>query len=1049
MKQLLFLGSLISSLLLNAQSFEKEWVEFSKVMESGETINPQKYQVFETKHEKSFEKFPDYGCKFYSYFAYALLAVNDTINALEGFKYSYHYAKKSRDTTLKHIVTYRFGDYYQRIGNNIEAEKYYYASMYPLSVILGPSSREYSIIYFEYTQLLLKLQKYTEAKPAVDGLLYYFKTLDGENSEYYIMLLNYKAAIHHQFGEYKACIDVYNQLISSNAHLNFKDTSGHVEKYSALGDVYREMGDYNNALVYLKKCKAEYHRLKFNEQLILAGVDNNLGLCYKMLGLNNEAELAFKSSLSIYEQLKETKTDAYCITLNNMGDFYRELGRKGVASEILLKALAIRKNYLNTNTRSYANLLNNLGLVYIDAEFYDEALIRLEEAKEVYQSTVGKQHQYYGNCLNNLASCYFYLKNYKKAEEFKLQALKVVELSVGKDHFRYPTFLIALASIYFKTGYFQKAEANLKEALSLIEKNFGKAHDLYANAQLSLAEVYSATMRMEEAGPLYLQSLQHYTNQLNTYFDAMSEGHQGEFLAMINPLFESYEVYLLNYIAQEPKKNLNQYILKGLENQLLLKSLIGRGSAKLQQTVLNSKNEEVIKLYQDWVTLKNNLLSRSKSFDRVESDNDLLLKINDIETKLKLKVNGITKNETITVSKLKSALKPKEALLEFFSVHEWINDSTSHKIYGAFVVKNNSATPELVVYKNGDKLEDSSFNIYSKSIDELLIDTLSYVSYFGPLQKSLKEVERLYVSSDGVFQKINLSSLYNPRTNKYLGESIEITNLINASSLLENASKTKTNEISSAMLFGNPDFDYDLKKQIKGNEYKPTDLIASRYGLVNLSKLPGTKKEVETIEAELNAAGWNVKAFLEEKASESNIRSVNSPAVLHIATHGYYLKDVETEDKMFLGFERQSLKENSFLRSGLILAGVGPSTSDSLNLDSQNDGVLTAYEAGFLNLAATDLVVLSACQTGLGDNMGSEGVAGLQRSLAIAGAKHLIMSLWPVDDLSTNYFMTMFYKTYAKTKNVSLAYKNAQVETRLKYPHPNHWAAFILIKTFN
>jgi len=299
MKQLLLLVGILGSLFLNSQSFEKEWLEFSKRMESGETMPPQKYQVFETKHEKVFEKYPDYGCKFYSYYAYSLLAFSDTVNSLEALKYSYFYAKKSSDTTLKHIVTYRFGDYYQRIGNITEAEKYYYTCIRPLSVILGPSSREYSIIFFEYTQVLLKLQKYADAIPGVDGLLYYFKTLDGENSEYYIMLLNYRAAIHQQFGEYKQCIDIYNQLISSNAHLNHKDTSGHVEKYADLGDVYREMGDYDNALVYLKKSKQEHYRLKLNDQLILAEVDNNLALCYKMLGLNKEAELAFKSSLNV------------------------------------------------------------------------------------------------------------------------------------------------------------------------------------------------------------------------------------------------------------------------------------------------------------------------------------------------------------------------------------------------------------------------------------------------------------------------------------------------------------------------------------------------------------------------------------------------------------------------------------------------------------------------------------------------------------------------------------------------------------------------------
>ena len=188
---------------------------------------------------------------------------------------------------------------------------------------------------------------------------------------------------------------------------------------------------------------------------------------------------------------------------------------------------------------------------------------------------------------------------------------------------------------------------------------------------------------------------------------------------------------------------------------------------------------------------------------------------------------------------------------------------------------------------------------------------------------------------------------------------------------------------------------------------------------------------------------------MEQFASEENLRKVNNPRVLHIATHGFYLKDVESEDKLFLGFERNAIKENSMLRSGIILAGAGPATEDSTNLDSENDGIMTAEEASFLNLSNTDLVVLSACQTGLGDEMGTEGVAGLQRSFTIAGAKNMIMSLWPVDDAATGFLMTEFYKNYALKQDTESAFKVAQAEVRKKYPQPFYWAAFVLLKTFN
>ncbi len=171
--------------------------------------------------------------------------------------------------------------------------------------------------------------------------------------------------------------------------------------------------------------------------------------------------------------------------------------------------------------------------------------------------------------------------------------------------------------------------------------------------------------------------------------------------------------------------------------------------------------------------------------------------------------------------------------------------------------------------------------------------------------------------------------------------------------------------------------------------------------------------------------------------------------MLHIATHGYYLKNVETKDKLFLGFESKNIKDNSFLRSGILLAGVGPSTTDSLNTESENDGIVTAAEASLFNLSNTDLVVLSACQTGLGDNMGSQGVAGLQRSFAIAGAKNIMMSLWPVDDVSTQFLMTEFYKNYVINQNAEESFKKAQNEVKKKYPHPYYWAAFMLLKTFN
>jgi CHAT domain-containing protein len=1034
--------------LFKAQSFEYEWGLFSKKLDASENIPIKDYEKFESKYEKLFEKYNDEAIKFYSYYAYALLENKDTLNALQGLKYSYAYAIKSKDTTQKYIVTYRFGDYYKQIGNYKEAEKYYYANMYYLSVILGASSREYSIIYFEYIQVLMHLQKYSDAKPGVEGLLYYFKTLDGEKNHYYVLLLNYLANIHQQLGEYQKAIEINNQLISNEYHLILKDTCAHIEKYSNLGDIYREIGNYDLAILNLKKCKQVYYQLKCDKTIILAQVDNNLGLCYKMLGLNKEAEDSFKSSLKNCENTGKTKTDQYCVILNNYGDFYRELGRYGESSEILLKSLQIRKQYLDTNTRSYANLLNNLGLVYTESNYYDEALKRLLNAKNIYENIIGKNHQYYGNCLNNLASCYFYLGNYKLAKQYKVEALSIVEKTVGKNHFRYPTFLTSLALINMRLNNYNEAEQNLIEALLIAEKTFGKNHDLYANAAFLLAEVYTDINKFKEAGELYLHSINHYSKQLTNYFEAMSEGNQGEFLNKINPIFDSYNAFLINYKLKEPNQNIDVYLKKALENQILLKSLLGKNAARLQKLVINSNNEEIKKLYNEWLLQKNKLINRSKSVDNTGDDNDLLFKINEIENVLKQKLNTSSFNSLITFEQLKQALPNNQATVEFFRVYKSINDSTFEKMYGALIVKNNLKYPELIIYKNGNYMDENGFNTYSNNIDELKLDTLSYNLFYKPIQNSLKGISKIYVSLDGIFQKINLTSLYNPQTKKYLQDDLEVVNIIGFSGLVINKNQTAISN-NTAELFGYPDYDYNFKFKKSEQNNNNTQLIASRYGLTNLEKLPGTKIEVEKISNELKHKNWNVNIYTNELASEDKLRKINSPNILHIATHGYYIKDVETENKLMLGFEKQALKENSFLRSGLLLAGVGPFTRDSLNMNSENDGILTAYEASFLNLTNTSLVVLSACQTGLGDNMGTEGVAGLQRSLAVAGAKNIITSLWPVDDNATQFFMTNFYNNFSKNQNIEHAFNFAKNETKLKYPQPYFWAAFILIKTFN
>ena len=181
------------------------------------------------------------------------------------------------------------------------------------------------------------------------------------------------------------------------------------------------------------------------------------------------------------------------------------------------------------------------------------------------------------------------------------------------------------------------------------------------------------------------------------------------------------------------------------------------------------------------------------------------------------------------------------------------------------------------------------------------------------------------------------------------------------------------------------------------------------------------------------------------EATEEKVKSLKSPETLHFATHGFFLTDKDlTHNDSFIGFDREELAKNPLLRSGLMLAGA-QKVIDGNVLTGREDGILTAQEAMTLELEGTNLVVLSACETGLGKTKNGEGVYGLQRAFLKAGAQAILMSFWVVDDQATQLLMTTFYDQWIKTGNKREAFRAAQKTIRTKYPHPFYWGAFVMI----
>ena len=291
--------------------------------------------------------------------------------------------------------------------------------------------------------------------------------------------------------------------------------------------------------------------------------------------------------------------------------------------------------------------------------------------------------------------------------------------------------------------------------------------------------------------------------------------------------------------------------------------------------------------------------------------------------------------------------------------------------------------------------------------------------------------------------------LLSDSTGKLLLEKYQL-HYVNSTRDLLSAQATATSK--SAVLLGNPKF--DLVASAQNAATSPAQSPASQRGVDiwggPLPPLPGTEEEVTTIDKLLRQSGWQTTLYTGDRALKTSIQRVQAPRIVHIATHGFFLEDQPAPDKSGRIVRLQGATDDPMLHSGLLFAGADRARSGTAPAGSDN-GVLTAYEASQLNLEGTELVVLSACETGLGGQSNSEGVFGLRRALQEAGASAVMMSLWSVPDKETQELMALFYKYWLGGLEKPEALRKAQLEerevVRKRYGQdlPYYWGAFVMV----
>lgn len=875
---------------------------------------------------------------------------------------------------------------------------------------------------------------------------------------YYMQFLISMGSNYNMAGQAGDFIPVLEQSKKNIAQHGAEESATYAFICNYLGALYTDAGEFDAAAASHLKAKQIREKLLPKGDPAIAQSLNNLGALYSEMGRYADAEPLLVEAKAIREKLKpEKKSPVYAITSVALANLYRRMGQYEKAEALYLDAKAIRgADSAARKTELYATTCNILADLYYYTGNYEKAEPLFLEAKTV-RGNINNQNLNYGQTCNNLANLYTLMGRYKEAEALALEAQKIYEAQLPEGHASRTIQTNGMGELYAAMGEHKKAEAHFLQAREWWEKTLGKDHPYFIANSEQLSRVYWQTGETEKAAALIAAAAAAKYKGLSNVFYFTAEAEKEQYIKNISGSNDEYYSF---YYKTSPRKAAEQMF----NLSLAARNLILSSNRQTRQNIHSSGDSSLIKKYTEWSAIKERL---SNLFARGDTTTALLKpleeKADGIEKELARKSSAFKKAQTTaTWQELQKNLMVNEAAIEFirfriFDGKDWV-DST---IYGALILKK-VGTPQFVRLFEKNALyalfRDQDANPATKT-NALYTSPALYNTVWRSMEKNLTGITKIYFAPAG--EMFNLSLAAMPLNSKQvLSDKYHLVQLASTASLTNKGSDFSATA-QRMQLYGGVYYDADSTAMKAATVSYHTSAQTDRSfpddlrGGKTFQYLTGTQQEVEAIKQQGVNAGAKVSALTAVDASEESLYALNgaaSPNVLHIATHGFFFPEPgEDKDKLLQKFETvgKSFKQSSnpLMRSALVFSGANNAWQGRF-VSGVEDGIATAYEISTrLYLPNTKLVVLSACETALGDVQGSEGVYGLQRAFSMAGAQNLVMSLWKVPDAETAAFMQNFYGALFAKQNVSEAFRTAQQAMKNKYRNePYKWAAWVLVR---
>ncbi|MCX8113052.1 MAG: CHAT domain-containing protein [Bacteroidia bacterium] len=787
--------------------------------------------------------------------------------------------------------------------------------------------------------------------------------------------------------------------------------------------LYQKTGRLSRAREVYQRIGTAYDRRK-QEDADMASFYIGLTDFYLAIGDYLKAEESARKARDINKKLFGEASPGYIEAILASARVERALGRYEKQKAFLSAALTAQRSfYQDKPTIALGRTLYLLAENALLSNRPDTAVRYLTKSSDEARKVQDSAPVEFASLSLDISGIWLGLDSLARAEEQLSMARAVLESQVPSKHPLRLSARLHSARLLRAKGEYLSALREYSVWLNQWKTIYGTQHPEYPFHLAEQADLYWLARDLSSAKNTYKKAVSLLLTQVDRLFNGLTENEKARYWIKVRRVLEHY--YAFSFTLGTDRDKLQAY-----ETYLTTKAFLLSETAQLRARLSASRDSTIQRLFKEWQDQKEYVV-RLYAYTPAElKELNINLpqeeeQLNQLEKALTQYIGDI-RLKPVSWKSLRAAIPSDGAAIDWIKLRlPLMRDSV---VYYAVLTLPSKKAPLFIAYPNGHLLETIGLFRYTQSILNFETDTTSYGLYWAPLANALPpSVSKLYLSNDGVFNQMNLSTLRLP-SGGYLADKYQIIYHTRLANLAKPPKPLRYWEGRKAFIVANPDYAAGI----------PADSI-------NIPPLPGTDEEARAIRDILRSEGILPYVYTRSEAGETVLYETVSPYILHIATHGLFLPYSEGIGSL-VGIQSAEALSNPLFRSALLLADAGRSMLFG-SQDTKRDGIANAYELLSLDLSNTELVVLSACETGLGDIQNGEGVYGLQRAFLLAGARHLVVSLWRVDDEATRDFMITFYDEWLRKKlPIVDAFWNAQKAMRKARSAPYFWGAFVLVR---